>query len=177
MANTVCQERPGSSGVTNNPEISMFMLRDQSWLVEGSSVHNGCPSLCVLVAVLWETGGIVKEVIKDSLISRLFTKVRDKVEGNQQKKVLTLGPMIAENVKRLNATQEEVEIFGRRIQPAHGDLEGREWKNKYPNTTLLLPSDLWPVPFVTQTQPEDRGQGIWSHRPQKATFQGIEYHG
>lgn len=71
------------------------MLRDQSWLVEGSSVRNGCPSLCVLVAVPWETGGIVKEVIKDSLISRLFTKVRDKVAGNQQKKVLTLGPMTA----------------------------------------------------------------------------------
>lgn len=106
----------------------MFILHDQSWLVEGSSVHNSCPTLCVLVAVLWETGGIVKEAIKDSLISRLFTKVRDKFEGNQQKKVLTLGPMTAapQNVKRLNATQEEVEIFGRRMQPAHGDLEGRE---------------------------------------------------
>lgn len=95
VTNTVCQDRHGSAGVTNNPEISLLVLHDHCWLVEGSSAHYSRPSLCVLVTVLWETDGIFKEVIKDSLISRLFTKVRDKVEGNQQKKVLTLGPMTA----------------------------------------------------------------------------------
>lgn len=95
VTNTVCQDRYGSAGVRNNPEISVFMLCDQCWLVEGSSAHNSCPSFCVLVTVLWEMDGIFKELIKGSLISRLFTKVKDKVEGNQQKKVLTLGPMTA----------------------------------------------------------------------------------
>ena len=159
VTNTVCQDRHGSAGVTNNPEISVFMLHDQCWLVEGSSAHNSCPPLCVLVTVLWETDDIFKELIKGSLISRLFTKVRDKVEGNQQKESTNTraNDSSSQNLKRSNATQEEVEIFGTRMQPAHGDLEGREWKNKYPNTTLLLPCDIWPVALITQTHPEERG--------------------
>lgn len=64
-----------------------------------------------------------------------------------------------ENLKRVGATQRELEIFRRGMQPVNGDLEGREQENKPTNITLILPSGLWLVPLISQTQPEDTGQG------------------
>lgn len=90
-------------------------------------------------------------LIKERLIKRIIYKDESKVERSQQKTMQHCRARYSnyQNPRRVDTTQEELEVLSKGVQPAHGDLERREQENKYLTVTLLLPSDLWPVSLIS----------------------------
>lgn len=63
-----------------------------------------------------------------------------------------------QNLKRVDVTEQKMEIFGTGMQPAHGDLKGREPENQYLNIALLCPliSSQYLSLVEPKQKPEDK---------------------